>query len=93
MEDEHGVQGAKFGACGAEVETDDHGVEDDAELEDEESCDLLAEGALFLVDGGDGLPGCLLRIGVEVWFGGGLVFEDLRLGDGVVEGFVLIAAV
>ena len=43
MEDEDGVEGAEFGADHAEVETDDDGMEHDAEFEDQEGSDLLLE--------------------------------------------------
>lgn len=43
MEDEDGVEGAEFGADDAEVQPDDHGVEYDAEFEDQEGGDLLLE--------------------------------------------------
>ncbi len=44
MEDEDGVEGAEFGADDAEVQSDDHGVENHAELEDQKGGDLLLEG-------------------------------------------------
>ena len=46
MEHDHGVEGVELGAHHAEVQADDDGVEDDAELEDQEGGDLLLEGAV-----------------------------------------------
>lgn len=43
MENEDGVEGAEFGADDAEVQPDDHGVEYDAEFEDQKGGDLLLE--------------------------------------------------
>ena len=56
MEDEDGVEGAELGADDAEVEPDDDGVEDDAELEDEEGGDLLLEGEAGAVGVEAGVP-------------------------------------
>ena len=41
MEDNDWVQRAKFVTDYTKIQTDDHGVEDDAELKDEECGDLL----------------------------------------------------
>ena len=43
MENEHGVEGAEFGAYDSEVESDDHRVEYHAEFKDQEGGDLLLE--------------------------------------------------
>ena len=43
MEDEDGVEGAELIPCDAEIESDDDGMEDDAEFEDQKGGDLLLE--------------------------------------------------
>ena len=48
MEDNNGVESGKLLADDAEVETDDDGVEEYAELQDEEGSNLLTEDALRL---------------------------------------------
>ena len=67
MEDEDDVQGGELVPRDAQVQTDDDGVEDDAELEDEEGGDLLAEG-LFAGEG--------------VFGGGGVVFLEALFEGG-----------
>ena len=46
MEDEHSVEGIEFLSRDTEVQSDDHGVEYHAELEDQEGGDLLLERAV-----------------------------------------------
>lgn len=54
VEDENDVESDKFGAGDCECETDEDGVEDDTEFEDEDGCQLT--GVVF---GGVGLLGVL----------------------------------
>ena len=46
MEDDDGVEDGELVAGGAQGQADDDRVEDDAELEDQEGCDLLLERTL-----------------------------------------------
>ena len=84
MEDEHGEQDRELATGRAQVQPDDDRVEDNAELEDEEGCDLLAEGRL----GGQLLR--VLRGGLDVAL---LRLPGLLRGDGGVEVLVLVARV
>jgi hypothetical protein len=91
VEDDDRVEGVELGAGSAQVQADDDGVEDDAEFEDQEGRDLLAEGALFDLHGRR-RDAVLLRIGLEV-LRCREILQRLRRGNGGVEVLVLVAAV
>ena len=89
VEHEHRVQDGEFGAGGAEVEPDEDGVEDDAELEDQEGGDLLLEGAL---------RGRGVRVRVELFHvgRGGAFVDGVGRGfgfDGGADHVLLVAGV
>ena len=77
MEDDDGVEGFKLGADGTQVQANDDGVEDDTELQDEESGYLLLKGPL---GGLRVLLGCVILITFAAEL---LLVGLLRFGVGV----------
>jgi len=95
VEHEDRVQRGEFRARSPEVQPDDDGVEDDAELEDQEGGDLLLEGALVGRRGG-GVVAELLEVVLGALVGGigsGFVSADAVLLVAGVEGLVAFVVV
>jgi len=80
--DDDGVQDAEFRACRPKSQTDDDGVKDDAELKDEEGCNLCAEG--IGDDDRIGVSRGIIRCELGVFLISS-IHESLRMGPRAVQ--------